>query len=653
VPPAIRTLIQRCLVKDRKARIPDMAVVRFLMADAGAPGSDPDQTPIGTRFARAAPRRSAIAIGAAASMIAAAIAAATTWALMRPQEGPRLRPVRFAITPPLEQSFAIAGPDRAVVVAPDGGHIVSIHGGNLGGGGPLMVRGLDQLAATPTRGVTTARAPFMSPDSRWIGFFDAGVLKRVPMSGGPPIAICRLNGGTRGSTWGPDDTIVFATNESSTGLFSVPAGGGDPKLLTKPDAAHGELDHLFPSFLPGGRVVLFTITTSPIENAQIAALDVRSGKQTILIRGGSQAEYVATGHLLYASGGALRAVRFDPERLQVLSDPVVVADDVRMEATGAAHYSVSQNGSLVYLSGGAGNFEQRSLVWVDRRGHEEPIDAPLRAYSTPRISPDGKRVAVSIADQEQDIWVLDIARQQLTRLTFEASLEQFPVWAPDGTHVLFASSRSGPMNVFWKRADNTGSVEPVTSGQELVTPYSLSPDGKMLVVGINGGADIGVVQLGERREPTALVEAPAVQSNAEISPNGRWLAYQSFESGQSQIIVRPFPNVEAGRWQVSSGQGGRPLWARSGRELFYDSGRGSLMVVSVADAATFTFGNPTKMFDGQYYSSPSAGRTFDVSPDGQKFLMIKEATADGRRSTANMVVVLDWFDELRQRMAVK
>jgi len=402
---------------------------------------------------------------------------------------------------------------------------------------------------------------------------------------------------------------------------------------------------------------LFTIAASPIENAEIAALDLRSGKQTRLIRGASQAEYVASGHLLYASGGVLRAVRFDPARLAVLGDPVVVSDEVRVEATGAAQYSVSADGSFVYLSGGEGSFAERSLVWVDRGGHEERLDAPPRAYSTPRISPDGKRVAVSIADQEQDVWLLDIARRQLTRLTFEPSVEAFPMWAPDGMYVFFSSNRAGNPSVFRKRSDNTGSIERVTIGSALVTPFSASPDGKMLVVGVNGGSDIGVVRLDQPSGPTPLIEAPDIQANAQISPNGRWLAYESSESGQRDIIVRPFPNVDAGRWQISSNGGLRPVWARSGRELFYDGLRDvGMMAVSIGDAATFSYGNPTKLFatTSGYYKSPAAGRTFDVSPDGQRFLMIKVATDEtSRRSTANMVVVMNWLDDLRQRVPAK
>ncbi len=652
-PTGLRKILEGCLQKDRKARIPDMAVVRFLMADAG---SDPDQTPIGTRFARAAPRRSAVAFGAAVSIVAVAIAAVVTWTVVRPRDVSRPRPVRFGIAAPADQPYAISGPDRSIAITPDGSHVVSIHGGTLGGGGQMMVRRLDQLTAAPMRGLTAARAPFVSADSRWIGFFESGYLKKVAVSGGPPITICRVNGGTRGSTWGPDDRIVFATNDPATGLFSVPAGGGEPQVLTKPDTAHGELEHLFPSLLPGGRVVLFTIAGSPVENSQIAALDLQSGKQTTVIRGGSHADYVASGHLLYASGGALRAVRFDSERLQVLGDPVVVSDEVRVEATGAAQFSVSQGGSFIYLSGGEGSFEERSLVWVDRSGREQKLDAPPRAYDTPRLSPDGKRVAVSLSDQEQDIWLLDIARRQLTRLTFEPSIEGFPLWTPDGMHVLFSSSRAGIPSVFWKRSDNTGSVDRITTGQGRITPFSASPDRKTIVVSINGGSDLGVARVDQRNEPTPLIEAPGVQNNAEISPDGRWLAYESGESGQREIIVRPFPNVDAARWQISTTGGVRPAWARSGRELFYDGlPDGAMMAVSIGDTATFSYGNPTRLFATStvYNRSPAAGRTYDVSPDAQKFLMIKDATETSRRSTANLVVVLNWLDELRERVATK
>jgi len=339
VSPALRSIIERCLAKERSGRIPDLSVVRYLMADAAT------DRPAAPSVARRSGFKTAL-IASTAAIAAAAAAAAVMWWAMRARPASPERPARFALALP---GPLVLGPDRAIVLTPDGRHVVSVIGASAAGGGQLIVRSLNELDAQPIKSVTGARAPFVSPDSRWIGYFDQGELKKVPLTGGPPITMCRVSGGTRGSTWGPDNTIVYATNDATTGLMSVPAGGGEPTILTKPDPAHGELDHLFPSFLPGGRAILFTIATSgSADNGVIAALDLKTGQRKTLVRGGSFAEYSPTGHLLYASGGSVRAVRFDVDRLEVSSDPVVVLDQVQTESSGAAQFSVDSTGALVY-----------------------------------------------------------------------------------------------------------------------------------------------------------------------------------------------------------------------------------------------------------------------------------------------------------------
>jgi eukaryotic-like serine/threonine-protein kinase len=657
VSPAMRTLISRCLAKDRRARIPDMAVARFFMTDANtAPRS------VGAAQTNAS-RFSVAALGLIAG---AATATTVTWTAMRPPPASRRLPARFALTMSSGQPVGLGGPDRVIAFSPDGIRIVSINGGTLGGGGQLMIRAIDQLDASPVRGLGNVRAPFISPDSRWIGYFDAGELKRVPMTGGPPISICQVTGGTRGSSWGTDNTIVFATNDATTGLLSVAATGGEPKVLTKPDAAHGEVDHFFPAILPDARAVLFTvIRTGPLESAEIAVLDLRTGQRKTVIRGGTHGAYVEVptpsgpvGYVLYSSGGALRAIRFDAGRLEAEGDSVVVLDQVRTEVTGAAQFSVSRDGSLVYGVGGGAGYQNRTLVWVDRRGQQQPIEVPPRQYAVPRISPDGTHVALAISGQEQDIWVLDLPHLFLSRLTFGPALKQSPVWTPDGKRILFSSTQAGVQNVFWQPADNTGSMEQLTKSQNIAIPYSIAPSGESLLVSIAGGTDIGITRLDRPTEIAPLIGGPGSQINAEISPDGHWVAYQSAESGQYHIYVRPFPNVNAGRWQITTEQAGgvRPLWARNGRELFYVAGVDpdrALMTVPIQTTPTFQYGKPTKLFDARYFMS-LPGRTFDVSPDGQRFLMIKEAqTADAQSSSPQTVIVLNWLEELKTRVPTK
>ena len=655
VGPAVREVLKRCLLKDRQARIPEMSVVRFFMADAERqPSAAIGASRNGSR------RRTArlVAVGG----LVAGISSVATWLLVRAPIVPA-GTARFAVLTSPAQAVGIGGPDRAVVVAGDGRHIVSLNGGALGEGGQLLVRAIDQLEAVPLRGLENVRAPFVSADGRWIGFFATGELKKVPMAGGPPITICRVTGGIRGSTWGPDGTIIFATNDPNTGLFSVPASGGEPKLLTKPDSGQGELDHFFPEILPDGRSVLFNVTKAGgLDSAEIAVLDLKTGRRKTVILGGTSPAYVhlptrsaQAGYILYASSGALRAVAFDLARLEPTSDPTVVVDQVQVEATGAAQFSVSRDGTLVYTSGAGAGFEARSLVWVDRHGREQPITVAPRAYLHPRISPDGSRIAVAIADQGQDIWILDPVRPALTRLTFGSAVEQYPIWTPDGRRVVFRSDRSGLPHVFWQAADNTGTIEQLTfATQSLVIPHALTPDGNTLIVGI--GSHIGIERLDNRQKITTIAEAQGSQGNAAISPDGHWLAYNSTESGPPQIYVRPFPNVDAGRWQISTSGGFKPIWARNGQEVFYFglAPESALMAVPVRTNGTFTFGNPSKLFDGRPYFTAPRDRTYDVSPDGQKFLLIKAVqTAEANSMPPQSVLILNWFTELQQRVPTR
>ena len=303
----------------------------------------------------------------------------------------------------------------------------------------------------------------------------------MAITGGPAVTICSLDAAPRGATWGPDGTIVFATNNSPTGLFRVSEGGGEPSVLTKPNRERGETDHIWPEFLPGGQTVLFTITTSGgTDNSQVAVLDLRTGAQKIVVRGGSHAHYVESGHLVYAAAGTLRAVRFDLKRLETVGTPVPVVPQVATTLQGAADFDVARNGTLVYLPGGLAA-TARTLVWLDRQGHEEPIKAPPRAYAHLRLAPDGTRIALHIRDQESDIWVWDLARETLTRLTFDPSLDRFPVWTPDSKRIIFASDRAGAANLYWQAADNTGTVERLTQSSNVQWPYSISPDGTRLV----------------------------------------------------------------------------------------------------------------------------------------------------------------------------
>jgi serine/threonine-protein kinase len=651
VPPRIVDVIRKCLAKDRKQRIPDVSVIRFLLnepptaATPAVSAAVPPPTRSITRF---------LAGSVALVALAAAAGAAVTWWRMRT---PPPTPVRFTLSPgstPLAPSV-----DRMIAISPDSRHLVYVTG--TPPDTQMIVRAIDQLEPVTLRGVTSPRWPSISPDSKWIAFFTPGELKKVAMSGGPPITVTTITAPGRGVTWRDDNTIVFATVGGTSGLLSVPAGGGETKVLSKPDTEHGELDHRFPSALPGGRAILFTISAASVENAQIGVLDLRSGERKILVRGGTDARYVATGHLLYAAAGSLRAVRFDPVRLEVLSEPVALVDALLTKPTGAADFDVSSDGTLVYVPGGVvpqgqlgGVNAARSLVWVDRQGREEPIKAPPRAYLYPRMSPDGTRIAIDIRDQENDIWIWDIAHENLRRLTLNPAADLLPLWTPDNKRIVFGSPRaSGTPNLYIRAADGTGGDTRISTSAVAQFATSITPDGKQIIVrstAPKGDFDLDIVPLDAQGQARPLIHTEFSEGNAELSPDGRWLAYESAESTQAQIYVQPFPDLNAGRWQISSAGGTKPLWARSGRELFYISSDGYLMTVPVQATTTFTFGNPVKLLNTRYLYGPAL-RTYDVTPDGKRFLMIKEPQGVGTGGPApNMVVVLNWFQELQARV---
>jgi serine/threonine-protein kinase len=582
-----------------------------------------------------------LAIGGAGLVVGAALAVALGAVWVRWTPAPPLQPIRFPIVP-AAPPLAVGSPDRHVAISADGRFIVY----NAAQGGPLqlMVRPIDRLDAVALAGTSGARWPFLSPDGRWVAFFSQSELRKVSLAGGPITTICKVEGAPRGGTWGADGRIVFATDAGR--LMWVSEGGGDPAALTTPETATPPVRHLFPSLLPGGRAVLLTVMVAGRpESAQIAVFDGQSGRTTTLIRGGSQAQYVESGHILYAAAGTLRAVRFDPASLTVSGDPMPVLDRLRFAPTGAADYAVSSTGTLVYVPGDAGI--ERTLVWVDRRGAETPVGAPVRQYQAARISPDGTRVAVAINDQEQDIWVWSLARGTLDRLTRDPAPDTSPVWTPDSLRVIYSSVRTGTPNLFWQLADGTGAVEQLTTSPVPLIPQSMrDPDRLVLLHGTTPRFDIHVLKVDGQRRTEPLLTGPHTEASADLSPDGRYLAYQSNESGSNQVYVRPFPNVDKGREQISIVGGTRPMWSRDGGELYYLDERNFLTAVPVRTTPAFHAGKPARMFERRYYIGP-AGRPFDVSKDG-RFLMIKDH--EDAATSSSMIVVVNWFEELRGRV---
>ncbi len=452
---------------------------------------------------------------------------------------------------------------------------------------------------------------------------------------------------THGGTWGEDNTILF---QPVTGaFFEIPSSGGTPHRL-RTDAKRPIWR--WPELLPRGGAVLFAggaasfafASTSSIE---AATLDGAGAEKTLIV-GGSAPRFTATGDLIYVLNGTLMAVPFNSRRLELAGSPAPVLEGVRESMLGAAQYSLSSNGTLVYVPGGLEGSSSRP-VWVDRQGKEQPIPAPARLYSFPRLSPDGRRIALTISQAETHVWLYDMALDALTRATFGGTVNANPIWSPDGKRLAFYSDRQGPANLFAQSADGSGAAERLTTSRVINVASSWSPDGQTIAymeVAFDTGLDIWTVGPGDRKAQPFLKTA-ANETAPRFSPDGHWLAYVSDESGRFEVYVQPYPGP-GGKWQISTEGGTEPVWNLAGGELFYRAGN-RMMSVAVTLQPGVSQGKPVVLFEGPWLASPQTLPNYDVSRDGRRFLMLKAADED--QGVRQIVVVQNWLEELKRRMA--
>ena len=653
LPEPVRVLLKRCLEKDRHARISDIAAARFVLSEgdtlvghAAPPTTAPVPMPSRGRYG---------ATIAAAVVAAVAVTGAVAWYLRPEPSAPRV--MRFGLTLPPQLPITLQGASRDIVIARDGSFVV--YRALSSGVSQFVMRPFDQLEATPLTATASelsqssgARSPFLSPDGQWLGFQNGPELKRVATAGGgSAMTLCGLVGNMYGADWGPDGTIVFAT-AGPGGLMTIPESGGEPAALTTIDDAAGEVDHVFPSYLPGHRRILFAILRSlsgASADQDIAVYDIDTGEKRVLIKGGTNPQYVETGHLLYSAAGGLRAVWFDVDTLQVVGTPVPVLESVFMAATGVANATVSSGGTLVYVPGsGSATSAPRTLTWVTREGTEEAIKSPTRQFTGPRLSPDGRQLSLEIQDGADDIWTFDLVRGALTRQTFEDGEDETAVWSPDGRWIAYSSSRGSERLVFRRRADGSGSEETLLTTPRHVHIEQWTPDGRTLLLAVNdvgAPSDLAALDVEGERTLTPLLTSPFNEHSAQLSPDGRWLAYVSNESGSSQVFVRAYPSLE-GKWQVSIDGGTQPLWSRRGDELFYRWG-GAVMGVRVRPGPSFIADAPVKLFEDRYQVKGANHTGFDLAQDG-RFLFVKDLMNQiGDTDAPALVVVLNWFEVLK------
>ena len=528
----------------------------------------------------------------------------------------------------------------SIALSPDGAVIAYV--GRNGSSNQLFLRALDGLDVRALPGTDGAAAPFFSPDGQWLGFFAEGKLKKMRLAGSAPQTLCDAAIGL-GAAWGPDNTIYFVPFGTG-GVWKVPATGGVGQPLTTLDRGAGEVSHRWPQVLPGGQAVIFTVWTGPgADERQLQLQMLSTGERRTLLRGASTGRYVASGHLLYSREDAVMVVPFDLATLQLTGQPLALGERVLDDE--GAHYSVSESGTLAYVPTGPQRFERR-LVWVDSRGTVEPVPSPLRPYSDPMISPDGRSVAFTNIGPTETIWIHDFSRGTQTSFTAaSAGSSQAAVWTRDGSRIVFRGTRSGFRNLFWKAVDGSGEEERLTTSENLQTPTSASV-GKEIVYtdsALGSGSDLWVLPL-DGRTPRVFLKTAFFEGSPRFSPDGRWLAYTSSDSGGRDVYVRPFPGP-GGKIQVSVDGGSEPVWSRNGRELYYRRGDQMLVVAMGSDPGVAP-GSPRALFSGEYLRSDTGGAGYDVAADG-RFLMIQPVAPEP--PPTSIAVVLNWFDELTRR----
>jgi len=553
---------------------------------------------------------------------------------------------RFVTALPAGQGFY--GPKPDVAISRDGRRVAYIATRIGGSGWQLYVRSMDQMDAVPL-GNEDGESPFFSPDGEWVGYFSGGKMRKISVHGGAAVTLADALS-PRGASWGPDNTVIFSPH-SEGGLVRVSADGGKVERLSQHDG-RGNLTmrQRWPDVLPGGRALLYA--QAPVggsfERGSVHVMSLLTGETKLLMEGATAPKYVP-GYLVYVQARTLYAVPFDAEQLELRGTPVPVVQDVQTDGTtGGAYYSVSQDGTLVYLLG-EGTFNVSRMVWVDRKGKETAVAAPARAYSHLRLSPEGTRVAARMADPNVDIWTYGLTRGALSRFTFQPEEDESATWSPDGRRLYYSSSLlDGERVILRRNADSSGAEETLAKGLGHTHVNAISPDGRWLMYTAFEGAsrgDLWVLPLEGERKPQSYLKTDFNEYDAAFSPDGKWVAYTSDESGQNEVYVQPFP-AAGGKWQISTTGGDSAIWSRDGKEIFFRHGS-QMMTVAVTSSPSFSPMAPRLLFDGAFAENPRRETNYGVSPDGQRFLMLKGDTF-GMLGSGQYHVVVNWTEELKR-----
>jgi len=651
-PLALDRIVATCLAKDRDDRYQS---ARDLLRELKWAASD-TATNAPVAPSRRAPTRSSRVAWFTAAVATTALAAVSVVALryMRGASA-SVDPIQFTIAPPQDATFAAppgggTGLATQIALSPDSRLLAFVANGQ--NGYRLWLRPLGSLDARPLPGTEDGTFPFWSADSRFIGFFASGKLKKVSVSGGPPIVLCDALSG-RGGTWNRDNVIVFSPSTTDA-LQRVSGAGGIPQPASVLDASYRESSHRFPSFLPDGRHFIFSGTVGtccPAAKPARIRLGTLDGMDApSLLQAESSAIYSA-GHMLFAQEGTLMASPFDVVSRRFTGDPFPIAEYVGSEGSRYASFSASATGVLVYARGVSRATTQ--ITWMDRAGRKLGTVGEPGTYLSIALSSDERRIAAGIAGvgDSRDIWILDVARGTPTRFTFDAGFSSAALWSPDDTQLVFSGNRNGQPGIRLKRVEGTTNDELLlapAAGSGAMTPTHWSADGRYLIFsrtqGVRGSSDVWALPLNGDRKPFPVLQTPSVETNGVLSPNGRWIAYQSPEITQTQVYVQPFPPT-GGKFQISTNGGFHPIWRPDGRELYFVSLDGRMMAVAVDTAGQFQSGTPAALFPvASMALQGSAGRQFAVTKDG-RFLM---NVLQQQTTTIPLTVVVNWLSGVQK-----
>jgi len=634
-PPAFERVLRKCLAKepdDRWQSAHDIADELRWIGESGSQAAS-------TRGLMTRPRRrERLTWMLAVLAILLATAAAVHW--KNRERGPQ----RLRLSIPAPEGTTFARPTMPIAtISPDGTRVV-FSAQSANGESMLYVRSLQEFEARPLSGTEQGETPFFSPDGKWIGFCADGKLRKVLATGGNVTDIAPAPSIT-GADWREDGLIAF-TLSYNTGIYVIPSSGGTPRQVSAPDRRLKESSHGWPQFLPGGNWIIFTVESSgkSFNDATIVAQSLDNGERRVLVRGGTCARYVPSGHLVFARSSSLFAVPFDANKVAVTGSPVEVMKGVVMtEGRGVSQWSFSRTGTLLFTPGPEISSDD-ILGYADQAGTFTPLTKQLNGYNALAMSPDGKTIAFLRRWSDDDIWIHDIDRDVQTRVTF-VSEHMNPIWTSDGHSLIFGSDRDGAMNLYAAPPDGTGVVERLTKSSNWQAPSSISPAGLLAYTEEEPEtkSDIWLLPLTGDRKPQALIQTPFDDYDAQFSPDGKWLAWVSNDSGRAEVYARSM--ADGGKWQVSTAGGDEPRWSRDGKEIFYRIGD-QMMAVDVTPGSSLHVARPRTLFDAPYLpGNRNKTSLYDVTPDG-RFVVARKGPGVTLRE---LRVVFNWFDELRER----